>query len=221
MVHVFDLLGYGDSRARPDGELSIATHARNLVELLERWELDRPAIAGHDIGGGIVLRAHLLHGQAFARIALIDAVVLAPWVTPTTQHIQNNLDVYRTMPTHIFERIAATHLRTAVHRPLDEDALEAYQRPWQGEGGQAAYLHKVAWFNDSDTREFEDRLGSIRVPVRIIWGEEDAWLDLSLAARIRELVPGAELTFIPNAGHLAMEDAPAEVAEALLDFFAG
>jgi hypothetical protein len=33
-------------------------------------------IAGHDIGGAIVLAANLLEGCHFAKIALIDAVIL-------------------------------------------------------------------------------------------------------------------------------------------------
>lgn len=218
-VYVFDLLGYGDSPAPVDAELSLATHAENLVELLGHWQLDEPSIAGHDIGGGIVLRAHLTHGRAFSRIALCDAVVLAPWVTPTTRHIQKHIDAYRTMPTHIFEQVSAAHLRTAVQTPMDAETLEAYARPWRGERGQSAYLQKVAHFDEADTKQFEDRLRDVKVPVRIIWGEEDAWLEPATASRIRDLIAHAELTFIPHAGHFAMEDEPVAVARELLDFF--
>jgi pimeloyl-ACP methyl ester carboxylesterase len=165
------------------------------------------------------MRAHLLHERPFRRIALCDAVVLAPWVTETTRHIQAHIDVYRTMPAHIFEEVAAAHLRTAVHRPLDADALDAYMRPWSGERGQAAYLHKVEHFDEADTKEFEVRLRDVSVPVRILWGENDAWLARPTADRIRALVPHAELTFIRNAGHFAMEDAPDEVVNELLEFF--
>lgn len=218
-VYVFDLLGYGDSPARDDAEVSIPVHARVLAELVERWGLDAPAAAGHDIGGATVLRAHLVEGIAFRAIALVDAVVLAPWVTPTTQHVQQHLDAYRTMPTHIFEQITATHLRTAVSRPMDADTLAAYQRPWAGAEGQAAYLQKVANFDEAHTTAFESLLATISVPVRIIWGDEDAWLDPSVGDRVRDMISGAELTLIHGAGHFAMEDAPAEVGEALLEFF--
>jgi len=220
-VYALDLPGYGDSAASPDADLSIAAHAKVLVELLDRWGLERPAVAGHDIGGAIALRAHLLHERRFSRIALVDAVVLAPWITPTTRHVQAHLDVYGTMPGHVFERITAGHLRTAVHRPLGDEAFAAYHGRWTGKAGQAAYLQKVACFDENDTRELEPLLPGIDVPVGIVWGEHDRWLDPAVARRLAELIPGAELVMIEDAGHFAMEDAPDAVAQALLEFFSG
>ncbi len=218
-VHVFDLLGYGDSE--PAGQdVSIAAQTRLLTELIGLWELEAPAIAGHDIGGAIVLRAHLLDEVPFSRIALIDAVVLRPWITPTTRHMQAHLDVYRTMPTHIYERVAAAHIGTAVHRPMDEATFEQYFARWRDEDGQEAYLQKVAQFDEEYTAEFEPLLGSMQTPERIIWGEQDAWLDPAFARRLHELLPNSDLKLIPEAGHFVMEDAPEEVTQELRDFFA-
>jgi len=218
-VYVYDLLGFGASERGEGQDVSIAAQGLALAELVEAWELEEPRVAGHDIGGAIVLRAQLLHERRFRRLALIDAVVLAPWVTPTTRHIQAHLDVYRTMPNHIFEQITAAHLRTAVRRDFDPEAFAAYQGRWQGVDGQAAYLQKVADFDEADTREFEPLLGSIGVPVLVLWGAEDAWLDPSLAHRVGDLIPGSEVVLIPGAGHFSLEDAPGEIRQALLDFF--
>jgi pimeloyl-ACP methyl ester carboxylesterase len=218
-VYAFDLLGYGDSE--PKGQdVSIATQTRLLTELVGLWGLEAPAIAGHDIGGAIVLRSHLLDEVPFSRIALIDAVVLRPWMTPTTRHMQANLDVYRTMPTHVYERVAAAHIATAVHRLADEAAFEQYFARWRGKKGQEAYFQKVAQFDEEYTAEFEPLLGSMRIPVRIIWGERDLWLDPAFARRLHELLPNSDLKLIPDAGHFVMEDAPEEVTRELRDFFA-
>ena len=218
-VYVFDLLGYGDSE--PAGQdVSIAAQTRLLTELIGMWGLEAPAVAGHDIGGAIVLRSHLLDEVPFSRIALIDAVVLRPWITPTTRHMQAHLDVYRTMPTHIYERVAAAHIGTAVHRPMDEAAFEQYFARWRGKEGQEAYLQKVAQFDERYTDEFESLLGSMQTPVRIIWGERDAWLDPAFAKRLLELLPNSDLKLIREAGHFVMEDAPEEVTRKLRNFFA-
>lgn len=218
-VYVFDLLGYGDSLAPPATDVSVAAHARRLVELLDRLGLEEPAVAAHDIGGSIVLRAHLLDGQRFSRIALVDAVVFAPWVTDTTRHMQAHLDVYRTMPAHIYEKIVETHLRTAAFHALDDETLAAYMRPWKGEDGQAAYFRKVEQFDETETAEFEPLLATIDAPVLIVWGEQDAWLGSALAHRLHETIPRSELVLVPDAGHFAMEDAPDAVAGALSAFF--
>ena len=218
-VYLFDLLGYGDSEK--GGAVSIAAQARALVELLDLWELDRPLIAGHDIGGGIVLRTHLLDGRAFRGIALVDAVVLNPWLTPTTQHIRAHLDAYRTMPLHIYEQVVRAHLRTAVHRPLDEETLAGYMRPWSGRAGQAAYFHKIAQFEEADTAMLEPRLGEVMAPTLIVWGEDDAWIAPSVAERLYRAIPGSHLSWIAGCGHFSPEDAPEAVARALSGFFKG
>ncbi len=217
-VYVFDLLGYGDSKAKGT-DVSIGAQSNLLTELISQWELETPAIAGHDIGAAIVLRSHLLDKVPYGRIALADAVVLNPWMTPTTRHIQAHLDTYRTMPTHIFERVVAAHMRTTVYHPMSEEAFGAYYDRWRGESGQDAYLQKVAQFDEKYTDEFESLLGSIQSPVRIIWGEHDAWLDPSIAERLQEIFPNSDLELIPEAGHFVMEDSPDEVARTLLDFF--
>lgn len=61
-VYVYDLPGFGESERCEGQDVSIAAQGRVLAELVEAWGLEEPAVAGHDIGGGIVLRAHLLEG---------------------------------------------------------------------------------------------------------------------------------------------------------------
>jgi pimeloyl-ACP methyl ester carboxylesterase len=190
-----------------------------LAELVEAWELESPSVAGHDIGGAIALRTHLLEGVPFGCIALLDSVVLRPWITPTTRHVRAHLDVYRTMPTKTFEAVVASHLRTATHKPLDQHALATYLEGWRGEFGQRRYLQKDAQLDERDTAEFEPLLPSIGVPVSIIWGEQDAWLAPTLAERLHELIPGSDLLVLPETGHFAMEDSPQHVTAALFDFF--
>jgi pimeloyl-ACP methyl ester carboxylesterase len=218
-VYTFDLLGFGQSERRQDLDVSIPTQARLLAELVETLNLEAPSVAGHDIGGAIALRAHLLEGVPFRCIALVDSVALRPWITPTTNHVKANLDVYKTMPTETFEAIVTAHLRTATHRPMHEATLATYLNQWKGEQGQNLYLQKDAQLDEEDTADFEPMLPSITVPVRIIWGENDAWLPPSTAERLRELIPGSDLVLLPETGHFATEDSPQQVAATLFDFF--
>lgn len=219
-VYVFDLLGFGESEKREGMDTSIPAQARALAGLVDLWGLEAPAVVGHDIGGAIVLRSHLLDGVPFDRIALIDAVVLRPWITPTTRHKQNYPDAYRTMPNHIFEQTVIAHLRTATARPMDEATFDAVFGQWRGEDGQAGHMRNLVQLDERYTAEFEPLLGSMRTPTRIIWGERDAWLDSAFARRLYKLLPDSDLKLIPEAGHFVMEDAPEEVARELRDFFA-
>jgi pimeloyl-ACP methyl ester carboxylesterase len=219
-VYVFDLLGFGQSERHEAQEVSLRVHGQVLAELVETWGLKAPALVGHDIGGAAVLRAHLLEGTAASRIALIDAVLLRPWMTPTTRHIQAHLDAYRTMPTHIFNEVAAAHLRTATFEPMSPETFAAYFEQWKDERGHRLWLHNVQGFDEQHTLEFESLLGNMTTPTRIIWGEQDAWLDAEISAQIEARLPNADRVLLPNAGHFSPEDQPAEIASTLLDFLA-
>ena len=65
-VYTFDLPGFGQSERNEVLDLSIPGQARLLAELVEALNLETPFVAGHDIGGAITLRAHLLEGVPFA-----------------------------------------------------------------------------------------------------------------------------------------------------------
>lgn len=220
-VYVLDLLGYGGSERSDDQDMSISAQGRMLAELLDQWGLADPGLVGHDIGGATVLRAHLLEQRPVRGIVLLDAVALNPWNTPTTMHIRTHLDAYRSMPAHVYEEVVRAHLRTAVHRPLDAEVLDAYLAPWRGGVGQAAYLRKIEQWTDADVGVLEALLPNLDVPVRIVWGEEDRWLEREVALRLQALIPHAQLRLLPGAGHFAPEDEPEGVARELVDFFAG
>lgn len=219
-VYAWDLLGYGDSEQREGQDVSIAAQARYLDELLERWGIERPAVAGHDIGGAIVLRAHLEDGCAFRCLSLIDAVVLNPWNTPTTMHVRRHLAAYATMPAPVYEAVVRAHLRTAFATEPERDVLDAYFRPWSGERGQRAYFRKLDQIDEAQTAMLEPRLGEVGIPTQVIWGERDAWLRPELGKRVANAVPGATLELVPGAGHFAIEDQPAAIASLLGGFIA-
>jgi pimeloyl-ACP methyl ester carboxylesterase len=220
-VYLLDLIGYGDSEQRDGQDMSIAAQSRVLAELLDVWGLERPALVGHDVGGSIVLRAHLVDGHPASRLALVDAAVLLPWNTPATVHMREHLEAYRTMPAHIYESVVSAHLATAVHRPLEPETLGAYLRPWRGPEGQAAYFRKIEQWRDEDMAVLAPLLATIDVPVLVLWGAEDAWLSPETGERLAAAIPGAGLELVDGAGHFAMEDEPAAVAERLASFLSG
>ena len=219
-VYVYDLLGFGESERREDQDLSIAAQARLLKELVEGWGLEQPTAVGHDIGGGIVLRAYLREGVHFRKMALIDSVVVTPWMPEANEHFEGYMDAYRTMPNHLFEAVVAAHFREATSPKMDQRAWEAYLSQWRGEEGKRAFLRKEEGLKERDTAELEPRLGDIEVPVLVVWGEEDAWLDPSQADLLHQAIPDSRVKKVRGAGHFVPEDTPEEVARILTDFFA-
>jgi pimeloyl-ACP methyl ester carboxylesterase len=219
-VYVYDLLGYGSSEMREGQDVSLSAQTRLLCDLLDFWELDEPGIAGHDFGGAITLRAHLLERRPFSAIALLDAVALGPWGSPFFGLVRDNVEVFRQMPAAIHEAIVAAYLRGAFHRKMSDEALAAYVSPWLGAEGQDAFYRQIAQADQRYTDEVEPLYGEIAVPVLILWGEEDGWIRPETGGRLHELIPHSRLEVIPAAGHFLQEDAPHEVATHLARFFA-
>ncbi|MGH3402504.1 MAG: alpha/beta fold hydrolase [Streptosporangiaceae bacterium] len=218
-VYIYDLLGYGASEKHDGQDVSIATQTQILAELLDTWDLREPAVAGHDFGAAIALRLILTERRRLSRLALCDAVAIAPWITPFSRHVQQYLEAFETVPGHIHRQMIATHLRTAIAQDMTEAELEPYLRPWLGPAGQAAYYRQVAQFDERYTREIEPRYGEISTPTLVLWGDQDAWLAPELGRQLTGAIPDARFALIPNAGHFLPEDQPQQVADALGSFF--
>lgn len=214
-VYVWDLLGFGDSRPDEGRRPSIALQARTLAELVDHWGLTRPLLVGHDIGGGITARAHLVEGVSASGLVFVDAAVIGPWNTPFTEHQQRYAEAYRTMPNDAFSDLIATRVRTATHAPMTPEVLDSYLRPWSGTSGQHRWVDQVEAVQHTDTREAVERLGEIGVPTLVLWGEEDRWLTPDTADRLAEAIPGARRQLVPGGGHFLPEDRPHEVAAAI------
>src|SRR5215218_3298893 len=219
-VYAFDLPGYGSSEKKEGQDVSLAAQGRVLSELLDHWGLDKPAVVGHDFGGAITLRAHLLECRDFRAIALIDAVALSPWGSPFYRLVQEHVGVFRQMPAYMHEAMVAAYVRDATYVPMDDATLKPYIEPWLGAEGQEAFYRQISQNDPRYTDEVQPLYARIERPVMIVWGEEDRWIPLERGRRLHEAIPGSRLETIPRCSHLAQEDATAAaVVEHCKDFY--
>jgi pimeloyl-ACP methyl ester carboxylesterase len=214
-MFVFDLLGFGVSDQRPGQEVSLAAHGARLADLLEYWELDRPAIVAHDIGGATALRAHLLHHRPVAALALIDVVALAPWGSPFYRLVREHTMVFEQLPAAMHEGLLRAYVGTAQPRPLDRAVEDALIGPWLGPTGQSAFYRQIAQGDQRHTDEVEPLYSQVTAPTLVIWGEADPWLPAARAVELAQRIPGARLELLPAAGHLVQEDRPDELIRLL------
>ncbi|MEU1946383.1 alpha/beta hydrolase [Streptomyces sp. NPDC020125] len=223
-VFVWDMPGYGASEKRADQDVSLAAQARVFGELLDAWGLAgagagaEPAVVAHDFGGCVALRAHLLHGARYRRLALVDVVALAPWGSPAYRLLGANDKVFEQLPTALHRALVREYVGSASAVGLRDGVLERLVEPWCGEAGQPAFYRQIAQNDQRFTDEVEGRYGEIRLPVLVCWGAADAWIPVERGRELAARIPGARLRLIEGAGHLVQEDAPAELAVALSGF---
>lgn len=62
------------------------------------------------------------------------------------------------------------------------------------------------------------RLAELRVPTRVIVGEQDILTPVSVSERMAARIPGAELRIIPKCGHITFTERPQETGELIAEF---
>jgi pimeloyl-ACP methyl ester carboxylesterase len=211
-VHLWDMPGYGASSKQPDHRVSLDIQGEVLVDLITQWHLDHPHVVAHDYGGAVALRAHLLHHVPFASLALVDVVALAPWGSDFFRLVRDHAGTFEALPVHVHKGLLHAYIEGASHRGLRTDDADMLTAPWLGSEGQAAFYRQIAQADQRYTDEIEPLYPRIDLPVMILWGEDDAWIPLDRAQRLAEIMPGARLRTVPDAGHLIQLDAPTDVA---------
>lgn len=172
-------------------------------------------VVAHDFGGAVALRAHLLHSANYAALCLVDVVALSPWGSPFFTLVQQHPEVFSQLPPAIHRGVIDAYVQGASHHDLSKDSLDLLAAPWLSETGQAAFYRQIAQAEERFTDEIEAQLGTLDLPVHIVWGTEDTWIPVDRADRLHQAIPGSTLTLIEGAGHLIQLDAEATLASEL------
>lgn len=224
-AHVFDLLGYGLSeRPRdPAVDTSITAQVGVLQELLDLWGVERTHFVVHDFGGGIAQRFGVEAPERMLSLTMIDVVSYDSYPSKRTrQQMEAGLDALIDAPDAAHRAHFREWLLTAVHdrQKMIDGPLEVYLDYISGSVGQASLIqHQVRHYDPKHTAEVADRLHVLgRVPVQLIWGENDGWQVTDWARRLQDDIPGSVLKVLPECGHFAPEDQPERITELALLF---
>ncbi|WP_349828622.1 alpha/beta fold hydrolase [Brevibacterium litoralis] len=225
-LYLWDMPGYGRSIAESGtGEaepgavppaVDLVAQRRRFAALLDHWGLDRPHVLAHDIGGAVALGAHLLEDREFASLLLLDVVTLDPWGSSFFRVVAQNESVFSAIPPALHAALVREYIRGAGGTGLDPAHVEALATPWLSEAGGPAFYRQIAALDPAHTVPIVERLGAVRCPVRVFWGEDDPWIPVDQASALARRLPGdPQVVTFPGAGHLV----PLEATEAFVARF--
>jgi pimeloyl-ACP methyl ester carboxylesterase len=215
-VFLWDMPGYGRSTKDPAVAVDLASQMSRFAQLLEHWQLDRPHVVAHDIGGAVALGAHLLHGRDYAGLYLWDVVTLDPWGSPFFELVADHADVFAALPGNLHAALVNEYIAGAAGHELAPEWVRALTQPWLGDEGQSAFYRQIAALRPHHTHPLVERLHQSRCPVAIGWGEQDPWIPVEQATRLQRSLPDAPSPLtLSGVGHLAPIEAPARVRSAL------
>lgn len=221
-VIALDLPGFGRSDKPLDASYSFRFYDRVLTGFLSHVGVDRVGLAVHDLGGPIGLHWASLNSERVTRLALMNTLVfpklsLAAVAFLVACRVPGLRSV---LPT---QRGIRFTMRFGVHDKsrLTDQAIAAYQEPFATRDARIALRKAAIGLHPDGLKEIEAWLPRIEVPVRLLYGERDRVLpDVAQTMRkVAELVPQAELSTLPDAGHFCQEERAGEIGEELARFF--
>ena len=179
-----------------------------MRQLLNKAGLDGADIAGSSVGASLAADVAALWPESVRKLALIAPFGLFDDKDPPTDPWAQRGDQVPGLmcaDPEIYKGMKAA--------PEGANSIE-----WPIEQVRASEAAARIFWPLGNTR-LEKRLGLIKAPTLLLWGEQDRIMPRSYADKFAAGIAGPTIiATIPGAGHLAELDRPAEVARAILDF---
>src|SRR3954468_3816934 len=90
-----------------------------------------------------------------------------------------------------------------------------YRNAWAQPGALTAMLN---WDRALPLQARSPRAERVEVPVRVIWGDRDPWLEQGVAEASLALCERGEVFHLADATHWVQHDKPAEVNRLMIEF---
>ncbi len=212
----------GSSKPLASGEYVAPGLVRHLLATLDALDIDRVALLGLSMGGGIALRLALGAPERVTRLVLFDPVGIgripvaalgrlpgAPWITRLLARLPES--ARRTMVVLGMRAIYGDARRV---RPEDVDEFSALT------GLPAYFQAQLAMLREYDWRPLEpDALTALRVPTLLVRGTRDRLVLVRDLEALRASLPApVRLLPVESAGHAANMECAGEIAGELERF---
>jgi pimeloyl-ACP methyl ester carboxylesterase len=223
-VITVDLLGSGLSD-KPDIAYTPEEFLTSFTGFMDALGIERAALAGNSMGGGVATAMALTHPNRVDRLILIAGFPDHVKEKLTSKMTRRALDTWapiwlvklgswfagRGMTETVLEEMVYDHSRLTP--AVIERSYRNRQRP-----GIIPAIMKTGRSLPLWEEGFARRLGEVRQPVLIIWGDKDAVFPPQVGRDLQKSIPGSALEVIPDAGHLPQWERPELVNPLILKF---
>jgi pimeloyl-ACP methyl ester carboxylesterase len=228
----FDFLGYGRSERADIRNFSSEDRAAQLTAVLDDLDIPRAVLVGHDASGPDVVLYAVTSPERVAHVVLLNTIFghqpSLKMPEMTRLFADSGLVTLADDMTNDPGQLLWLLQRWGDQWELDSDDPDGIVKnsilpQFLGDEDQPDALASIrAWTATlHEDLHYQDRViesGALRdlpVPVSIIFGEKDRYLNPSLAAELSHLFTDPSFHLLPDSGHWPQEDQPDVVTELL------
>ncbi len=224
-VLALDLPGFGTSDKPNDVRYSFEFFERAIDGFLVALGIDEEVVgvAGHDLGGPIAVHWALERRSRVSHLALLNTLLY-----PEFSDAVRDFVIALSSPVTRDELVSRAGLEDVMRlgvahdSALDDHVVAAATAPFTTDDDRLALAAAGIGLSVRGFAEIAAGLPTLTMPVRVVYGTDDRILPdvADTMVRLQRDVPHAVITTVLGAGHFVQEDAPAQVADLLAEFFA-
>ena len=220
--HVIDFPSAGSSRFDPNTPMSVQQHITSVQRVIDLLGFDNIAVVGHNSGG--MIARHAVAGDE--RLRAMGLINTEP---PDPSWRFRSFIAARRLPGFgaglgwvagqpKIRRLKFVFGDAFVDRSLlDGEFTEFFFDPLCNDSiARDAAIRVLRSFDMSHVTDLPTIHRQLDVPVKLVWGERDPFFPVARAKAMVSTFPNASIDVIEGAGLFSHEEAPAEVAAALL-----
>lgn len=220
-VYALDLKGFGYTAKPAESDYTLDAQAKLVADFMDTLRIKKATLIGNSMGGAISMKVALQFPDKVEKLVLVDSAGVSEGIVMfgvfghniSTNSLSKTLN-YLFMNEHTIKSIVKS-LYVQKNLKTDEVA-EGYVKPFRTPGIEDAFAQMVKGFVEDD--DLPKRIPEINIPTLIVWGENDTIIPVTAAKKFNELIKGSKLIIYPEAGHMPMEEHPAEFNKAIAEF---
>ncbi len=216
----FDMTSHGLTGPDPTGDYTMPRTIEITERFIDAMNLEQFSIAGTSMGGTVSIHYTARHPERIKELILLSPGSLEGREQKQRGDVPDIAYILKyIMPRALPEFM----LRGGVGDPdnLDAALVDRWYDMWRREGQREAQLDRLRQYKVGD---LEGIVREIRTPVLLLWGEENRTAKFEQSAEFIEMLENAKtIDFIsyPGVGHMAVQEAGAEIAVDLRAFLDG
>jgi len=224
-VITVDPRGLGQSSESKSG-YSVEGWADDVIRLIEHLGAPRAHLVGSSLGACVAMQAAL---DAPARVASLTLVAgFSELDTALEMNFRLRLKMMDEMglgdalAMHIsLWTLGRSFLDTAEGQAAKDKLFASVRR--NSPERYRTFINTILRFgrcepDQAGQPKLTARLGEIRVPTRVIVGEQDILTPVSVSRRMADHIKGAEFCVVPECGHITFTEKPKETAALIEEF---